>query len=314
MKTIKINYPVNYSLLPNEPIVLAMGFFDGVHKGHQKVIQTAKEVAIEKNIKLGVMTFNQSPSTIYGSDSEEDFRYLSTISRKEELFNELGVDFMFIINFSKEFSILQPQDFVDQYMIGLHADTVVAGFDYTYGKKAVANMDTLDRYSRNKFSIIKVSEVKDDENKIGTTSIKAAIKKGDFKKANSELGYIFENSGKVVHGLKRGRTLGFPTANIEVEPKEYIPGDGVYITQIKIDNKWYDSMTSVGFNITFDDVKQLSIETNILNFSENIYEKTVKLRWLSFLRKEVKFSGVDELIEQLKLDRTNTEKFFKSNK
>lgn len=314
MKTIRIDYPVNYSLLPNEPIVLAMGFFDGVHKGHQRVIQTAKKVATEKNIKLGVMTFNQSPSTVYGSDSEEDFRYLSTINRKEELFNELGVDFMFIINFSKEFSTLQPQDFVDQYMIGLHADTVVAGFDYTYGKKAIANMDTLNQYSRNKFSIIKVSEVKDDENKIGTTSIKAAIKKGDFKKANNELGYIFENTGKVVHGLKRGRTLGFPTANVEVGAKEYIPGDGVYITQIKIDDKWYDSMTSVGFNITFDDVKQLSIETNILNFSESVYGKTVKLRWLSFLRKEVKFSGVDELIEQLKLDRINTENFFKTNK
>lgn len=314
MEKINLVHPFDIKQIPNQPVVLALGFFDGVHLGHQKVIKTAKKIADEKKIKLAVMTFNQSPSTIFGTDNENNFRYLTTITKKAELFEKLGVDYMYVVEFSDSFSNLSPQEFVDQYMIGLHANTIVAGFDYTYGKKDIANMKTLRNYSRNKFSIVEVPELKDQQHKVGTTFIKSLLKNTDIESVNKELGYIYENSGKVVHGLKRGRTLGFPTANVDINKKEVIPGDGVYITQINIDGKWYNSMTSVGFNITFDDVKQLAIETNILDFSENIYGKEVKLRWIKFLRNEVKFSGVDTLIAQLKKDELDARNYLEFKK
>lgn len=310
MKTINLEYPFDKNKIPNEPVALALGFFDGVHLGHQAVVKAAKQIADRDNLKLAVMTFNQSPSTIFGNESEDSFRYLSTLTRKEELFSELGVDYLYVAKFTDSLINLRAQEFVDDCIIPLHAQAVIAGFDYTYGPKETANMTTLVDYAKERFSITSVDEIFYNQGKLGTTSIKAALKKGDIITANEQLGYHYQNTGTVIHGLKRGRELGFPTANLQVNRKEYIPADGVYITEIQIDDVWYPSMTSVGFNITFDDVKELSIETYILNFDRDIYGKEVRLKWDKFLRSEVKFSGIDALIEQLKQDEKDTENYF----
>ncbi|MGR3741700.1 riboflavin biosynthesis protein RibF [Companilactobacillus sp. DQM5] len=314
MKKINLIHPFNKSLIPNQPVVLALGFFDGVHLGHQQVIKTAKKIAEKNKQKLAVMTFNQSPSTVFGNDNEKDFRYLSTINRKANLFEKLGVDYMYIVDLSEDFIKLKPQEFVDQYIVNLNAKTVVAGFDYTYGPKEIANMTTLVTYANNRFDVVKVDKMEFSGQKIGTTSIKNNLKNNQLENANKQLGYIYENTGEVVHGFQRGRTLGYPTANIDIDKKEFIPGIGVYITEIKIDNIWYPSMTSVGFNITFDDVKDLVVESNILDFNKDIYGKKVTLKWRKFLRKEVKFDGIDKLIEQLDKDKIDTENYFKNNK
>ncbi|WP_244088128.1 riboflavin biosynthesis protein RibF [Companilactobacillus sp. RD055328] len=311
MEMIELNYPIDRNKIPNDEIVLALGFFDGVHVGHQQVINTAKKIADKNSQKLAVMTFNQSPVTIFGDQSEETFRYLSTIERKSELFEQLGVDYMYVAMFSDKFNQLLPQEFVDQYIVRLNAKTVVAGFDYTYGKKDIANMTRLHDYAKSRFNVVEVPEIKFNEKKLGSTSIKKALESKDINEANEQLGYDYENSGVVIHGLQRGRTLGFPTANVEVDQKEFIPGIGIYITEIKIDGKWYPSMTSVGYNITFDDIKDLTIESNILNFNQDVYGKNVKIKWLKYLRDEVKFDDVDGLIKQLNQDKINTEKYFK---
>ncbi|MDO1605501.1 riboflavin biosynthesis protein RibF [Lactobacillus sp. YT155] len=310
MKTINLEYPFDKNKIPNEPIALALGFFDGVHLGHQAVVKTAKQVADKDNLKLAVMTFNQSPSTVFGSESEDSFRYLSTLTRKEELFSDLGVDYLYVVKFTDSLIKLNGQEFVDNCIISLHAQAVIAGFDYTYGPKETANMTTLVDYAKGRFSITSVDEIFYNQGKLGTTSIKAALSNGEITNANEQLGYNYQNTGTVIHGLKRGRELGFPTANLDVDKKEYLPADGVYITEILIDDIWYPSMTSVGFNITFDDVMELSIETYILNFNQDIYGKEVKLKWDKFLRPEIKFAGIDALIEQLKQDEKDTENYF----
>lgn len=311
MKKIELSYPLEKHLIPNEPVVLALGFFDGVHKGHQKVIKTAKKIADEKSQKTAVMTFNQSPVTVFGKESEDTFRYLSTINRKEELLSELGVDIMYVVEFSTEFNQLKPQEFVDQYIVGLKAQTIVAGFDYTYGPQETANMTTLNEYAKDRFEIITIEKMEFNDDKLGTTSIKKDLEENNLDDANKQLGYVYENTGTVVHGLQRGRTLGFPTANVEVDRKEFIPGIGVYVTEIEVEGKWYPAMTSVGYNITFDDIDNLVIESNILDFNQDIYGKNVKLRWYKYLRNEVKFSDINGLIKQLNQDKVNTEKFFK---
>lgn len=311
MKKIELSYPLNKSLVPNEEVIIALGFFDGVHLGHKQVIKTAKEIADKKNQKLAVMTFNQSPVTVFGKESEESFRYLSTIDRKAELFEQLGVDYMYVVKFSDGFNKLNPQEFVDQYIVDLHVTTAVAGFDYTYGTKEIANMKTLLDYAKGRFEVVEVSKLEFNDEKVGTTSVKYDLSNNKLNEANKQLGYVYENSGIIVHGLQRGRTLGFPTANVDINDKEFIPGIGIYVTEIQVDDKWYPSMTSVGFNITFDDIEKLTIESNILNFDRDIYGKDVKLRWHKFLRGEIKFDDVNSLIKQLNQDKINTEKYFK---
>ena len=157
MQIIKITHPYEPSQIVQEPIVLALGFFDGIHLGHQEVIQQAKEKAQELGVKLALMSFDHHPSIIFQGADPDELQYLSPFERKVELLQEFDVDIFYVIDFTKEFASLSPQEFVDQYMVGLNAVTVVAGFDYTYGKKEIANMELLPTYAKERFSIVTIS-------------------------------------------------------------------------------------------------------------------------------------------------------------
>ncbi len=308
MKTLHVTHPLTKDDIPDQDTVLIMGFFDGVHLGHQKVIKTGVNLAKEHSLKSVLITFDRSPRVVY--QHEENFKYLSTESRKQELIEKLGVDALYFVEFTPAFATLKPQEFVDEYMIGMRAKYVVAGFDYTYGKRDIANMETLPNYSRDSFEIVTVpKQTFSDKEKIGSSAIKEMIQSDQVDQANELLGYTYQNTGVVVHGLQRGRTLGFPTANLAVGKDEVIPSIGVYVTRINVDGTWYDSMTSVGYNVTFSENTGVTVECNIFDFDEDIYEKDVKLEWLHYLRGEVKFNGADELIEQLKLDRENSRSY-----
>lgn len=307
MKTLHVTHPLKDYEIPTENTVLIMGFFDGVHLGHQKVIKTGVDLAHEHNLKSVLFTFDRSPRVVY--QKEQNFKYLSSEARKQELIAQLGVDYLYFIEFTKEFSKLSPQEFVDDYMIGLHAKYVVAGFDYTYGKRDIANMETLPKYSRDEFKIITVPKQTFEQEKIGSTSIKELIETSQIDEANELLGYTYQNSGIVIHGLQRGRTLGFPTANLAVGKGELIPSIGVYVTRILVGDKWYDSMTSVGYNVTFSENTGVTVECNIFDFDQDIYGQDVKIEWLHYLRGEVKFDGAQGLVDQLKLDRENSKSF-----
>lgn len=303
MQIVNVKHPLLEQQRPADDTVLIMGFFDGVHLGHQKVIKTGVELAQKHNLKAVLMTFDRSPRTVY--QHEKNFKYLSTMQRKAQLVEQLGVDYLYFVQFSEDFAHLQPQEFVDQYMVGLKAKYVVAGFDYTYGKKDIANMQRLPEYAQRRFETVTVPEQLINGQKIGSSAIKTFISQGHIQTANEFLGYSYQNQGEVIHGLQRGRTLGYPTANLAVDGSQLVPAIGVYATRIKIGKKWYGAMTSVGYNVTFKENTGVTIETNIFDFDEQIYGQHIELEWVQYLRGEVKFDGAEGLIKQLELDKAN---------
>ncbi|MER2130820.1 MAG: riboflavin biosynthesis protein RibF [Carnobacterium inhibens] len=314
MEIIRLHHPYQVDEIPKDNVVLALGFFDGVHRGHQEVIGRARSIAEKDQLKLAVMTFNQHPSIVFQKLNPDHHKYLSTVSRKEELMEKIGVDFLYEVDFTSAFASLSPQDFVEQYIVGLHAQTVVAGFDYTFGKKEVASMHHLPQYAKNRFEIVVVEKQTLKDDKISSTRIRLALEVGDMPVVNNLLGYIYASPGRVVHGDARGRLLGFPTANIEVENHVKLPRTGVYAVKILVGDQLYNGMASIGYNVTFEPNRPLTVEVYILDFNKDIYGEEVTVFWYEYLRDEEKFDSIDALIEQLKQDELDTAYFFEHYK
>lgn len=313
MKIIKLTHPYDPQQIPTEKVIMTLGFFDGVHLGHQRVIGRAREEADKRGLPLALLTFNQHPKIVYENIGLNDYKYLSTNQRKSELVEELGVDILYFVDYTFAFGSQAPIEFVDNYLVGLNTEVAVAGFDYTYGKKEIANMRTLPFHAAGRFDVIEVEELSHNQHKIATTHIKKLLEKGNVDQANQELGYIYEVYGTVIHGEKVGRTLGFPTANIQIPHPQLVPGIGVYAVEIKVRGIWYQGSASIGHNVTFYDDADLTVEVYIIDFKEMIYGEKVRVRWHHHLRGEEKFESIDGLIEQLHQDEKNTRQYFENN-
>lgn len=310
MEVIRLTYPVKKKVT-NGKIVLALGFFDGVHLGHQHLIKTAKKIATEKNLPLMVMTFDRHPSEVYANNNE--FQYIDTIQEKANKMAKLCVDYFAVMKFTKDFSQISGQEFVDHVIVALQADTVVAGFDYTYGPKDVANMANLPNFAKGRFEIVKVPEQTLDGKKIGSTEIRKLISEGKMESVYDLLGHHYVTSGIIGHGKRNGHKLGFPTANLVWEDKKAIPKIGVYATKTKIKGHWYDSMTSVGYNVTIGDNKRIFIESNLFDFSDDVYGQPIEIKWYKYTRGEVKFNGLPALKAQLERDQQEIKTYFAKN-
>lgn len=295
-------------------MTMALGFFDGVHKGHQKVIGTASEIARKKGVKCAVMTFDPHPSVVLRSDVQQ-VQYITPLKEKARLIAELNVDYFFVVHFTSEFANLLPQEFIDQYIIGLNVVHVVAGFDYTYGRMGKGTMETLPFHSRNQFDYTVVPKLSIGDEKISSTSIRKHIKEGQVDKLVDLLGRYYTTSGMVVHGDKRGRTIGFPTANTAVDQAVFIPPVGVYTVRILVDNVWHLGVCNVGYKPTFNREKgdSPSVEVHILDFEEDIYGHEVVIEWHQAIRSERKFSGIEELVCQIEKDKESALQYFKAN-
>ena len=234
MKIIHLTYPVKENIL-NSKVVLALGFFDGVHLGHQRLITRAREIANQKNLPVIVMTFDRHPKEIYAD--KKNFKYLETLDEKADKMAKLGVDYLAVMPFTKDFSQISAQKFVDNVIVKLNADTVVAGFDYTYGPKNIANMDNLPNFAKGRFNIVVMPKQVFDGKKIGSTEIRQAIKDGKMELAYELMGHHYVMSGIVGHGKRNGHKLGFPTANLEWANHKVIPKIGVYATKTKVNGK-----------------------------------------------------------------------------
>lgn len=314
MKIVALHHPYETNQLPKEDVVLILGFFDGLHLGHQKVIERGKQEAKKRQMPLALMTFNQHPSIVFHRLNREITQYLTSLETKKELLKNYGVDLLYVVDFTSSFAKLSPQTFVDEYIVGLKAKAVVCGYDYTYGPKESADVAHLPLYANHRFEVISVDSVDEKGKKISSTRIRAALATGEIKEANRLLGRTYEVKGRVVHGEARGRTLGFPTANIEVEKDVRLPKEAVYATKIFVNDAWHISMTSVGHNDTFGKGRQLTVETNILDFSEDIYGETIRLKFYHCLRNQVTYHSAKELIEQLHQDAKETSYYFKQRK
>ncbi|WP_370514482.1 riboflavin biosynthesis protein RibF [Alteribacillus sp. YIM 98480] len=316
MKTIYLYHQEGDSAVSYPEMVLALGYFDGVHRGHQEVIRTARETASIKGIALGIMTFHPHPKTVLSSKvKEENMRYITPLPEKEEQLSKEQADYLFIVHFDKLFAGLEPQEFVDQYIIGLHAVHVVAGFDFSYGRMGKGTMETLPFHSRKKFEQTTVGKVTDKQQKISSTLIKENILEGKIENANRLLGRSYSIEGKVVEGEQRGRTIGFPTANVQINEPYLVPAIGVYAVQMKIRKAWYNGVCNIGYKPTFHDEKSPNpeIEVHLFDFNEDIYGKDVIVHWHAFIRGEKKFSSAEELVEQIGKDKEKAKYILQSS-
>ncbi len=312
METIYLKKPPSISQDNGKEKVIALGYFDGLHIGHQKVIQTAVDQARDKGMQAAVMTFHPHPSMVLKKLKKRD-DYLTPPEEKAEVLASLGVDIVYFVTFDETFSQLSPQDFIDEYLIRLHTKHVVAGFDFTYGKMAKGDMSNIGDFSRKMFTHSVVSKVERDGEKISTTRIRKLILDGDMTLAHRYLGRPYEMQGVVVHGDKRGRTLGFPTANLQFRDPYVHPAKGIYAVKMKVDNKWYNGLANVGTRPTFySDGQSVTIEVYLLDFEQDIYDKEATVNWYKRLRPEEKFDSAEELIDQMNQDERDARDYFDS--
>ncbi|MEH7344838.1 bifunctional riboflavin kinase/FAD synthetase [Bacillus sp. JJ1532] len=313
MEIISINHP-QFVKRELPPLSIALGYFDGVHLGHQKVIKKAKTIAEESGFKSAVMTFDPHPSVVLGK-SVKHVEYITPLREKIELMAKLGIDYLFIVNFSREFASLLPQEFVDQYLIDLNVKHVIAGFDYTYGSMGKGTMETLPFHSREKFAFTVVPKLASNNEKISSTLIRSMIREGRMEDISPILGRYYSTNGIVIHGDKRGRTIGFPTANIELKDDYILPPTGVYCVRINTNGKWHEGVCNVGYKPTFNKEmsKKPSIEVHIFDYNQEIYGQEVKVEWHLHLRKEQKFNGIEELVAQIEKDKRAALTYFEKN-
>lgn len=311
IKTTTLHYPIQNFKQPVRQIV-AMGFFDGVHLGHQAVIKRAKAEADALGVPLAVLTYDPHPSVAFKALTEP-LKYLTVVKQKAQLLETLGVSEMYKMQFTSQLAGLSPQVFVDEVLMQLNPVAVVAGFDHLYGSdKNQANMANLAIYAKARFDVIIVPEFDDLGLKIGSSKIRSALCVGDMQTVNRQLGRIYHTTGIVVHGEARGRELGFPTANVLTPELEWLPGIGIYAVKISIAGQWHIGMASIGRNVTFGDNRPITVEINILDFNQAIYGEDVTVAWHHHLRGEVKFNQVDDLITQLEKDKVATRTYFET--
>lgn len=316
MEVISIKHPHQFLKEEFFPMALALGYFDGVHLGHQKVILSAKEIADQNHLKSAVMTFDPHPSVVLGR-SVQHVEYITPLPDKIKLLSELGIDYLFVVHFTAELASLLPQEFVDQYIIGLNVKHVVAGFDFTYGRMGKGSMETLTFHSRGEFTHTTISKLATDYNeKISSTLIRKVISQGKMDILPDLLGRYYTTEGIVVHGDKRGRTIGFPTANVKLNEKYLYPPLGVFAVRVCVGGKWYEGVCNVGFKPTFNQEKSDKpiVEVHIFDFNEEIYGENIVVEWHRYLRSEQKFSGIEALVSQIELDKQNALLYFENNK
>lgn len=291
--------------------VATVGIFDGVHKGHKKILERVVEVAKEKNLMATVFTLWPHPRQVFNPD-DRTLRFVTTIDEKVELLEKLGIDQLIIHPFNHEFAKLTACEFIKTFLVDkLHTEHLVVGFNHKFGRDQEGNYDNLKRCaSEFNFEIEKLNAFLQNEIKVSSTIIRESILRGEIQKANKLLGYNFFISGHVVGGSKIGRTIGFPTANIQrTELYKLIPSDGVYAVKLKINGDMYKGMLNIGIRPTIDGKNtHKSIEVHILDFDGDLYNKYLRIHFVKKIRDEQKFDGVEALKKQLEKDKKAIEK------
>ena len=283
-----------------EPTVLVLGYFDGIHLGHKALFERARKVADERGLTVTVLTFPESPRLAFSRFTPELLLHLTSQEQRYLLLEKNSVDQLVMTPFTSEFASNTPEEFIERYVKGLNAQALVAGFDYHFGNCRADVQDLMELFDG---QVEIVSEVSLSGEKVSSTRIRQAIQSGDVSLANQLLGYPFMTEGIVVHGDARGRTIGYPTANLAPFDRVHLPSEGVYVAEVEVDGKRYRAMTSVGKNVTFDGT-ELRIEAHIFGFDRFIYGEKMTIFWLEKIRDMVKFDGIEGLMEQMKSDES----------
>ncbi|GAA0100662.1 bifunctional riboflavin kinase/FAD synthetase [Paraclostridium bifermentans] len=283
-----------------ENTVVTIGNFDGIHKGHIKLIKEAVKEAKTKNYKSVVFTFKNHPMRYFRADS---IKHIITNEEKVKIFEDLGVDIVFMIPFDEYMTKISATDFVKTILHEkLKCKMVIVGHDFTFARNKEGNASLLESLGKNYNMKVKVIEpIKIKGRRVSSSYIRNLINDGNVSEIKNFLGRNYFLEGEVIHARKIGRTIGFPTANLKAEDKLIIPKNGIYAVKVYVKNKVYYGATNIGYNPTVNG-KVLSIETNIIDFDEEIYGEIIRVEFLDRIRDEKKFNSLDELKSQLRKD------------
>lgn len=289
--------------------VVTVGTFDGVHQGHRVVINKLHDLKDKFGCRSVVVTFDPHPQLILKNRSSE-IKLLSTTDEKLEIFQKLGVDVVYILEFNVEFSATSAEKFLEVYLVnGIGLEHLVLGFDHSFGKNREGNFESLNALTdKFGFDLYKVEELR-GESKINSTGIRNLLMIGNVAGAREILGDDYSFEGIVVTGDRRGSTIGFPTANVKVSDEhKLIPGKGVYFVKVILDDGEYFGMMNIGNRPTVSEGNDIFIEVNIFNFDKDIYGKKIKVVLKEYIREEKKFHSLEELVNQLNIDQQECNK------
>lgn len=289
---------------------VGLGNFDGLHIGHMALINTLIRESQLNGLSSIVYTFTKHPENILRKKLITPL--LLTEQKKIDLLSEISLDYLYFDEFNEEFSRLSPEDFVRHILIDkLNIKLAVVGYDYKFGYQGQGEISLLKELGKKYgFKVIVIPAIKCDNKIISSTKIRECIINGELETSYELLGRNYSITAEVVSGRRIGNTIGFPTANIHPERFLVLPANGVYITKTLLDGKLYNSMTNVGFNPTFEDVKQMTVETHLIDFNQDIYGKKIEVFFLKKLRDEKKFENVDCLVQQIAKDMLETKEYF----
>ena len=288
----------------NIPICSCIGYFDGMHLGHQELLKSTINMSKEKGVSSALITFDKDPwEVLFG---EKDIKHIGTLRQRINYAVNYGIQNIIILDFTEEMASLEPEVFIDFLKSRLNLKGMVCGFDFHYGSKGKGNPETLKE--NHDLDVEVVEAVNDEEGKISSTRISECITRGDMVSAYKMLGYPFTIEGSVIKGNHIGHDLGFPTANVKVDKEYLFPKEGVYAGFCKIGSKRYEAMINLGHNPTINYTKELSLEVHIIDYKEDIYNRFVSVEFIKYLRSEMNFKNKHNLIMQLEQDKRNTKR------
>lgn len=285
--------------------VVTVGTFDGVHAGHRAIMDTVAQKARQRNARSVIVTFDPHPRDII-NPGDTGIKLLTSLQERCEILEELGIDTMVVIPFDRDFSLLSSKEFVQNIIYKkIGVSEFVIGYDHQFGRNREGTIETIENLAQSLgFDSYVVSKREVANQTVSSTAIRKAISEhGNVEKAAELLQRRYRLNGTVIHGDKRGKKIGFPTANIKPEhPRKIIPKDGVYAVQLRLNSDWYKGMMNIGIRPTFNGTVE-TLEVHLFNFDQDIYGKEVQVRFFHRIRDEKKFNGPNELKQQLQQDQ-----------
>ena len=291
------------------PMCACIGYFDGMHVGHQALIRRTIELAEKHGCESALITFDPDPwVTVRGI---QNVKHITTLRQRINMAVSFGIQNVIKLKFSKEMSMLEPSEFTSRILGHLRLRAIVCGFDFRYGKNGAGSAETLRQALTCETSVIEA--VSDSQGKISSTRIEQALVKGDIRAVNRMLGYRYQLEGTVMHGRHKGTGLGFPTANLSYAQEYLLPKSGVYAGYVTFDSKTYPAMINIGHNPTLNFQDALSVEAHILNYKGDLYGKRITISFSEYIREEKDFRNRTNLIMQLEQDTRNVQRVLKND-